>query len=253
MSCSFWRMMAGLFAALVFSSAAGAAEPAIIAKARAHLGSEGALDGVKTVHFLGTLATLDPADPQKEVRAKMEIIFQKPDQQRIVATTEKSTEVTALDGYDAWQRLTDGADPTKWRQTLLGGDQIKRLRANTWENLSFYRGLERRGGQIEDQGDANVEGVACRKIAFIHSPTIVFYRFFEAATGRLVHTMTESGGTIREQGEIVVKGIRFPKSIVTETKTAAGKMQTVTIHFEKVMVNETLPSSLFALPPLSAR
>ena len=37
------------------------AEPAIIAKARAFLGAESALDAVKSVHYIGTLVTADPA------------------------------------------------------------------------------------------------------------------------------------------------------------------------------------------------
>ena len=65
----------------------------------------------------------------------------------------------------------------------------------------FFRGLDRFGVKIEDLGTANVEGVACQKIAFIHGPNIVFTRYFETATGRLVLTETEAGGVIRERME----------------------------------------------------
>lgn len=242
------------FSTLVLASiaAARAAEPPIIAKARAFIGSEAALSGVKSIHYTGTLVTTDPKDASKETRAAMEIIFQKPEQQRIMATTDKTIEITALDGYDGWQRVQDAADPTKWRQTLLGTDQIKRLRANTWENLSFFRGIERIGGRMEDQGTKTIDGVTCQKIAFIHGPTIVFTRYFDVATGRLVFTETESGGTIREQGEMVVNGIRFPRSIITAsgTKNAKGEAQTVTINFDKITINESFPPKHFAVPAL---
>jgi outer membrane lipoprotein-sorting protein len=228
------------------------AEPAIIAKARAFLGAESALDAVKSVHYIGTLVTADPADPAKQTRATVEIVFQKPRQQRINITYDKAIEQTALDGYDAWQRQQDTSDSNKWRQTLLSADQIKRLRANTLENLTFFRGLERQGGRVEDQGSATIDGIACQKIVFIHAPNIVFTRYFDVATGRLVLTETEAGGVIREQGETTVSGVRFPKTIVTDTKTPAGKTQTVTINFDKVTVNETFPSSFFAVPALSA-
>ncbi len=250
---SFPRRFASVLSALVLATVASAAEPAIIAKARAYLGTEAALDAVKSVHYVGTLITADPADATKQTRAAMEIVFQKPGQQRIVATSDKVIETTALDGYDGWQRIQDAANPTKWRQTLLGSEQIKRLRANTWENLAYFRGIERVGGRLEDQGAKTVEGVACQKIAFIHGPGIVFYRYFDVATGRLVFTETEAGGTIREQGEMIVNGIRFPRSIVTSTKNAQGQTQTVTINFEKITVNTVFPENQFRVPALKGQ
>jgi hypothetical protein len=250
---SFPRRLVSVLSVLVLATAASAAEPAIIAKARAYLGNEAALEAVKSVHYVGTLITADPADATKQTRAAMEIIFQKPGQQRIVATSDKVIETTALDGYDGWQRIQDAANPTKWRQTLLGSEQIKRLRANTWENLAYFRGIERAGGRLEDQGAKTVEGVNCQKIAFIHGPGIVFYRYFDVATGRLVFTETEAGGTIREQGEMIVNGVRFPRSIVTSTKNAQGQTQTVTINFEKITVNTVFPESQFRVPALKGK
>lgn len=229
------------------------AELPILTKARAFLGAEADLEGVKSVHYVGTLVTSDPADANKPESAAVDIVFQKPGQQRISITYEKAVEQTALDGYDAWQRQQDPSDPAKWRQTLLSADQIKRLRANTLENLMFFRGIDRVGGKIEDLGPVNVDGVACHKIAFIHGPNIVFTRYFESATGRLVLTETEAGGAIREQGSMVVNEVRFPKTIITVTKAAGGKAQMVTINFEKIMVNELFPPSFFAVPALSNR
>lgn len=248
MSAHLGRFRALAAAALFVASSTGAAEPPIIARARAFIGSEAALNGLKSVHYVGTLVTTDPADPSKLTRAAMEIIFQKPEQQRIKATSDRMIEITALDGYEGWQRVQDPADATKWRQTLLDTNHIKRLRANTWENLSYFRGIERVGGRLEDQGAATIEGLACRKIAFIHAPNIIFYRYFDAATGRLVFTETEAGGTIREDGEVVVHGIRFPRSVVTSTKNAKGQVVTVTISFEKVTINETFPAKEFGVP-----
>jgi outer membrane lipoprotein-sorting protein len=243
------RILSSVTAAIVLASSLSAAEPAIIAKARAFIGSEAALNNLKSVHYSGTLVMADSADPSKQTRAKMEIIFQKPEQQRIMATSDKTVEVTALDGYDAWQRVQEIGDASKWRQTLLNVDQIKRLRANTWENLAYYRGIDKVGGRLEEQGSQTIDGIACQKIAFIHSPNIIFYRYFDSATGRLVLTETETGNTIREQGEMVVNGIRFPRSIITTTKTKGGE-QSVTISFEKVTLNETFPPTTFKVPGL---
>jgi outer membrane lipoprotein-sorting protein len=234
-------------------TAAWAAELDIIAKARAFVGTEEALNGMTSVRYAGTLTAPDPQDATKQVRTAIEIIFQKPEQQRITATSDKVIETTALDGYEGWMRLTDATNPAKWRQTLLGVEQIKRLRANTWENLAFFRGLESIGGRVEDQGTKDVDGKTCRKIAFIHGPSVIFYRYFDAATGRLVFTETEAGGSIREEGEMVVKGIRFPKSIVTTSKNAKGDTQVVSITFDKIEVNEVFPATLFRVPALSGQ
>ncbi len=245
------------FVSLGFAAAgltlAQAAEPAIIAKARAHIASEAVLNGLKSVHFIGTLSAADPADPAKTVTMAMDIVFQRPMQQRITTTSAKGTDDTALDGYDAWQRFENKADAAKNRLGILGVDQIKRLRANTWENLAFFRGIESVGGQLEDQGPAKIDGIACQKIAFIHAPNIIFVRYFELATGRLVQTETEAGGRIREEGEVNVSGIRFPRLLTTESKDAKGVWQKVTISFDKVIVNENLGAAHFAVPGYGAK
>lgn len=51
----------------------------------------------------------------------------------------------------------------------------------------------------------------------------------------------------------MVNGVRFPKTLIQITKVSATQMQTVTINFEKVLLNENLPASLFAVPPLTPR
>jgi hypothetical protein len=165
-----------------------------------------------------------------------------------VATSDKRVEVTALDTYDAWRRVQDPKDPSRWRVDLLSKDQIKMLRANTWENLAFYRGLENKGGQVEDLGSSNVNGADCEKVAFRHEPGIVFLRYFDKSTGRLILTETGSGSTIREEGEIMAGGIRFPKKVITTTKQADGKERSVTVVFDKIGINETFADSLFAVP-----
>ncbi len=235
---------------------------AVIAKARAYLGPDAALNAVKSVHYTGSLVTTEetPEGP-KPVEAVVEIIFQKPYQQRIVATSEKKVgdvveqriEITALDNFEAWHRVQDAKDVRRWNMDLLKGIEIKALRANTWENLSFYRGLELRGGTIEDLGEATVNGVACQKLAFRHEPGIAFVRYFDQATGRLVLTETEKGGSIREEGELMADGIRFPKKVITTTKQADGKERSVTVNFEKVTVNEKFDGSLFVIPSFLQR
>jgi hypothetical protein len=226
------------------------AEDSLIAKARAYIGPDAALDAVHTLRMLGQLEVVD-AGGDSPGTAELEILFQKPDRQRITAVSEARTEITALDGYDAWSRVSDPKDPSKWQVTLLGPDQIKRLRANTFENLAFYRGLEARGARVEDRGAATIDGVACRKFAFIHGPDIVFTRSFEVATGRLVLTETDSGTQIREEGEIKSGGLRFPARIITVNALPDGGTRTIRVKFSEITVNPTVDSSVFAVPALT--
>lgn len=255
MKARFVAAVLACLAALGICAAAPADD--VIAQARAYLGRENALDAVTSIQFSGTLELTEkvPSEANPEVmvdrplRLPVEIIFQKPYRQRITVRSEKVVETSALDDYDGWQRRSDAADPSRWQLTLLDPQQVKRLRANTWENLNFFRGLDKRGGRVESQGTATVDGIACDKLAFIHSDNIVFYRYFDRATGRLVKTETESGGEIREEGEMTVNGIRFPKRVIN--RTPDGKMTTIT--FDRVTLNESRPDSDFEVPSLSAR
>jgi hypothetical protein len=240
--------------AVLWASFATAAQPAdIIAKARAHLGSETALDGITSLRFVGQLIIdRDPANPDQTTppRLTVEIIFQKPARQRSVITSAQRIETTVLDGYDGWQKVQDPNDATRWTMSLLRSEQIKNLRANVAENLSFFRGLPGRVMSVEDLGPVNIDGIACRKVGFIYGPQIGFHRYFDLATGRLVLTETRQGETIREQGEIRAGGIRFPKQLVTTFQRPDGASGQITIEFDAIFVNEAVDDNLFATPSL---
>ncbi|HEX2851646.1 MAG TPA: hypothetical protein VHO24_00305, partial [Opitutaceae bacterium] len=183
-----------LAVAAAFLALAGVvnAQTATLNKARAYLGPEAALDAVKTVHYKGTVTSKSATNPSKETKGEIDIIFQKPDQQRVLITTDKTVDINGLNGYDGWQRTQEVLNPAKWTQQLARPDQIKRLRANTWENVSFFRGIEKQGGRLEAMGPATIEGIACQKIAFIYAPNLMFIRYFDEATGKLVLTETET-------------------------------------------------------------
>lgn len=226
------------------------ADPALIEKARAYLGPDAALDSVESLRMTGALSVSENDQPLPGA-ATIEILFQKPDRQRITATSESRIEVTALDGYDAWSRVATPGDPASWQMTLLPIEQIKRLRANTFENLAFYRGHSSRGVRIEDRGPAVIDGVACRKLAFIHGPDIVFTRSFDVTNGRLMLTETDNGTQIREEGEIRSGGLRFPSRIITVNRYADGSTRTIRVEFSEIVVNPDLPADTFAMPMLS--
>ncbi len=238
-----------IFAFVAFAvGGLNAAEPAIIAKARAQLGTEAALEAVRSVQYKGTVVAIDPKDPTKQSKSSIEIIAQKPDQQRVLAQSEKAVETTVIDGYEGWQRTQEINNPKARRFVVFKPDAVKRLRAQAWENLSFFRGSERFGARVEEQGTKTIDGIECIRVAFIYAPTIIFYRYFDPATGRLVQTETEDGGVTREEGERIVNGVRFPERMKMTIKGAGGQSQNVTVHLETIVVNETFPAEIFRMP-----
>ena len=247
------RLSLALLATAFALSSTHAAEPAIIAKARSYLGSEAALNAVDTLHFYGTLDLSQATEEVQKSPIKVEIQFERPFRQRSIISSDKGTEITVLNGYDAWQRVSASGDDSRWNLSLLQSEQIKNLRANVWENLSFFRGLEDAGGELQDLGAVTLDGQACRKLAFIHSPEIVFYRFFNVTTGRLVMTETLRGERIREDGTMVVAGVKFPKTLTTITTRPDGTEQSIVINFDRVTVNEPVEEGTYDMPLLISK
>lgn len=239
------KARSALAAAVLFATALSATAQTAdqwIARARARLGSESALQGMTSLRFTGTIE-VDGANARA-----MDIIFQKPLQQRITLTGPELVEIIALDDYDGWQKRINPKNPTQWQLTLLDGPQIKRLRAQAWDNLNFLRNIDRMRGTVKIGGEEKVDGIDCVKLVFAYYESIVLTRYYDKVTARLVKTETETGVEIREEGEMFAQGIRFPRKVSNRDKS--GK--TVTMIFEKIVLNEVYPASEFAVPALPA-
>ncbi len=226
---------------------------ATLQKARAYLGSESALTAVASVHYEGKLKTVvtDATGEQVTAEAAIMITFARPYFQRIEILATDKQEITALDDYEAWQRIQNPADESQWRLTILDAPQVRRLRANTWENLNFFGDITAVGGRIEDLGRVTVEGRSLHKIAFIHSPAVVFFRFFDPVTGQLVFSETEAGAIIRESGENRVAGVRFPAKVETTSVRPDGQKQIVSVTFDRVAVNQGIDRAKFRMPSVT--
>lgn len=211
-----------------------------IARARARLGSESALQGLSSIHYTGTL-DVDGANQRS-----LDIIFQKPLKQRITLTGPEIIEVIALDDYDAWQKRLNPKNPAQWQLTLVDAAQTKRLRAQTWDNLNFFSGIEKMRGSVRLDGDVTVDGVACVKLVFTYLPNMVLTRYLDKSTARLVKTETESGTEIREEGEVLASGIRFPHKVTNRDKGG----HVTTMVFGQVLLNEAHAAGDFSVPAL---
>jgi len=226
---------------------------ATLQKARAYLGSDSALGAVNSVHYKGKLITTVTSAEGEEVKAEAEIMitFAKPYYQRIEIIAKDKQEITALDDYEAWQRIQNPGDASQWRLTILDAPQVRRLRANTWENLNFFGDITRIGGKVEDLGTVNVDGRSLHKIAFIHSADVIFFRFFDPITGELVYSETDAGAVIRETGENRVAGVKFPNQVETTTVRPDGVTQVVSVTFDSVGINEGIDRSDFRMPSVT--
>ena len=221
----------------------------VIGKARSFVGAERDLDGVRSLHYRGRIEVRDAAGVlQAKSSGSIELILQKPAQQKVVRVVGELRDIVGLDDLTGWRRLEQVADPAKGRTTVVPLAQLRRIQASTFENLAFYRGLERRGGRVELRGESTVDGRPVVRVAFIHPGNIVFLRSFDAETGRLLVTETEEGERMVESGELAVQGIRFPRRLVTSGKSADGSTLLITIIFDEITVNETFPADLFAMP-----
>ncbi len=225
----------------------------MLRKARAYLGSDSALNAVKSVHYAGKLKTSVISANGEEATAEADILitFAKPYFQRIEIVAPDKQEITALDDYEAWQRIQNSENQAQWRMTILDAPQVRRLRANTWENLNFFGDITAIGGEVEDMGLVDMDGKKLHKIAYIHSPAVIFYRFFDPATGRLVLSQTDAGAEIRETGENRVAGVRFPGKVITTSTRPDGAKQVVEVTFDTVKVNEAIDRSKFRMPSVT--
>lgn len=213
----------------------------VIAKGRDYLGGDTVLNDLRSIRYEADFETAEGET------GSLQIIFQKPMQQRVEVIRGETAEVTALHDFDAWRRVYDRSDSARWSMTLLDAQNIRELQANTWENLNFFQGIEQRRGTILNGGSVNLDGHKTIKLVFQHPHGIEFTRFFDVETGRLVLTRTHEGAEISESGEIKVGGVVFPETLIMSKDGEVLNR----VHFRSITVNEEFPVSLFEVPSLA--
>jgi hypothetical protein len=231
---------------------AGLAAPASVAdtlaKARNYLGGDKALDAISSLRYVGRMELRDPSvTPPKLESGTIELVFQKPGQQRLTQVVDQTKDIIGLSGDEAWRRREELNNPVKAQVAIMNLRTLRRIQAEAYENLSFYRGAEAHGARVELRGETGFEGREAVQIAFIYPGNVVFVRTFDKKTGALLLTETYDGSKVREEGEIIVEGVRFPRRLISTAKNPSGVEVTHTLVFDQIVVNEKFDPSVFSV------
>ena len=231
-----------LFFSTFCIAAAHAAEvDSVISNARAELGSEAALESVQALHYKGEVI-----GPDDKVLGKLELYFKKPYLQRLEFETDVSREITAVSPYDGYMQLIDLTGQDRGGIRVLGAAEVKRLMANSLENLFFFKGpATQRRGETSLVGTETYEGKRAHRVRFSYSSGLLYERLFDAETGKLLATESDEGAVrLIEKASVVVDGIKFPKEVWTYENGELVRK----VLFSEIIVNPNLPDSLFDFP-----
>ncbi len=232
-------LVLGLISSSILLIAGDPEADAILAKARERLGSEAKLNGVQSLRFIGTVTTVNGES------STLDIALKKPYKQLQVFAGEKLVREIGLNDYEAWTKVYDKKDPSRYNLIPHTTAALKRIRATTFENLYFFSPQSNRWRKVEYVDKDFYDGLEIHRVKVSYGD--VFYlRYIEETTGRLVLTEVETGERIIEGGEIFSGAIRFPQTLTT----FRDGNEVHQIAFDEIQVNPDLDDSLFTLPPL---
>ncbi len=216
----------------------------ILAMAREYLGGDVNLRAVQTIQFHGTFTTQDSEGEKGEII----IYLKKPFKQRldVMRLKEGVTETTAINNIDGWVRRSNNKNDSDWTIRILSMLEFKRMRANTFDNLNFYHGIEKIGGYITNKGKVQKDGKTACLLHFQYDNEMFYDRYFDINTGELLATINDKGIEIKDKGEFIVDGIRFPCEQVSYEN---GKKKN-TLIFAEIIINHPMDDDLFELPSL---
>jgi len=210
----------------------------VLAKARAYVAPEEKLESIEVLFYDGTLTPANGSPARK-----VSLLLQKPASQRLEITQGNgriTMVVNEKEGFMVRENLETGDKQT----TSLPLEQVRLFKANASENLNFFQFPPRSQVRTKYLGEQEFRGQTVDVVRYIHPHGIVFLRYFDPETGRLVATESD-GGTINiEEGSMEVGGIRFSDKILAYESDELVH----TIQFERSDVNPDLPEWVFDFP-----
>ena len=212
----------------------------VIAMARAYIGPEEKLDGVRSLIVVGTEV---PADDGPEVRYTAHL--KRPLYQRVEQDDGQMLTVMAVDPYEGWvMRQRHGQPLSAARIAPMDPATYAEMRVNTIMNLYYFRGHERFRGEVTYLGEREVDGEPAHVLEYRFGRRGRMVRAVHAETGRLLTTELDGGVLLRERGKQRIGGLRFPEQIESYIDgELAG-----TITLEQIRVNPEVDDAIFAYP-----
>ena len=240
----FVKVFAALLASLMlsFQSLMGATDPeilAILTKARSYVGEESVLTSVKSLRFVGSITTANGDVGGIEINLKS------PYQQLQILSGNGVVQEFGLNDYEAWKKVYRSDNPDEYNLIPSNPGQLKRVRANTFENLMFFSSDSNYQRKLEYLGQETISGELVERVKVVYG-SMYYIRNFKASTGQLILTEIETGEHIQESGEIKVGGIKFPQTLIS----FIDDKEVHRINFDSVEVNPVFEDSLFAQPAL---
>lgn len=212
-----------------------------IKKARAYLGDSNKLDAITSIHYKGSLL-YSSGD-----LGTIEMVYQKPMKQRMVAVIGDRKEVSVLNKSEGWTTYERVVDSVPLSMEIFDPIRILIMQASVREAFGFFKKPNVRNGSITYEGKEKVKGRECVVLTYHHGDGIAYQRYIDAETGQVLRTLDSKGVEYIEEGEIIVDGIRFPKKMVSTFSTAIGS-QTMEFAYTSIKLNKDLPESDFVMP-----
>jgi hypothetical protein len=211
----------------------------ILARARATVGTEHALNGLITLQMAGELEPVDPKMPA----AKLRIVARKPCSQRMEIKVDDIVETTLMSGGAGYMVRSNLAEHAS-QMRPLSKPELDRVAFSTRQFFSFYSPDFKNGERVTYGGVETRRGVRCHKLVYAFPAGLTTIRYFAVDTDVLVSTITENGVETVPVGLQRVEGIRFPERL---QHYADGK-KIHTLVFSTFIVNKPLPEGIFNPP-----
>lgn len=214
--------------------------------ARAYIGNASALSSVQSIQYRGKLEAAEG-----EGSGELFFVYEKPARQKVVFKSQSIIDITAINDTEGFQ-MQFNKETQQYRRRILSFSEFKKFRIFSLENLYFYKlpdsvDVRQEFLGVENYKPVSGSGDSRKAYRFLTKyPEIdeQFDRLIDVDSGRLLSNRLSGGIELIEEGEIVVKGVRFPKSVKTYRD---GKLQH-TVTFQKIIVNGKIPKDAFDVP-----
>lgn len=216
----------------------------IVARARAQLGEESALEDLVTLQIIGRILPAAPDMPD----AKVHLTARRPLSQRLEVKIDDIVETTIINGARSCMMRCNASVDDSHHMRPLSAKEAARLRFSTVNLFSFYRPDTRSGETLDYGGIVLHRGMRCHRLIYSCPDGSTSTRYFTVSNNRLISSLNCRGIETVESGEQSVGGIRFPRKI---DSFQDGRLLH-TFLLEQILVNKPLRAGVFTVPAHSA-